>query len=673
MMKKLMALLMALMLMLSSAFAAVAEEVTEDAVLATAFNGEVSVTMSEVKAEFDEMVQAYIAYYSQYGYEMDEYDTEFQNSVAQETVQMKLSQKVAERHAADTGYEFNEEKDEAYKAEALAALAEMMEYYTQYLGSYGVPEDQIEEVAKEELEAAGYTYETLYESAKLKGVLDHLYALGTEGVAVTDEEVKAAFDAKVAAQKETYDADVDAFISAYIGEEDILYTPEGVRLMHCIFVALEAEEAGETAETAETSETAEAAEAAETAEAAPVTGLAKAEEALAKIRAGEDFTIIMEAYNEDASTPEQMQVGYPVAETSGSYGDEFKNGAMALEKIGDVTDVIVTDYGYFILKYAADLTAGAVDFEPRKEAETAEALTNKQTDAYSTYINQMIDDAGCVINDLSPLFNVFVAESVEATVAYASVAADTDLLDMPAGAAVVKLSAGASLDVLGKITVDGSEYAFVAVPGTAFKGYVAASVMTEMAEADALAVDNTALAAAQTIEAKKPTFTIAMNDGSVIYGELYPETAPQSVGNFIALANEGFYDGLIFHRVIPGFMIQGGDPNGDGTGGPGYAIKGEFSSNGVENDLSHVRGVLSMARSSAMDSAGSQFFIMHADSDYLDGDYAAFGFVLGGLDTVDLIASQPTNSSDKPKSDQTMRTVYVETYGQTYEFTKLED
>ena len=673
MMKKLMALLMALMLMLSSAFAAVAEEVTEDAVLATAFNGEVSVTMSEVKAEFDEMVQAYIAYYSQYGYEMDEYDTEFQNSVAQETVQMKLSQKVAERHAADTGYEFNEEKDEAYKAEALAALAEMMEYYTQYLGSYGVPEDQIEEVAKEELEAAGYTYETLYESAKLKGVLDHLYALGTEGVAVTDEEVKAAFDAKVAAQKETYDADVDAFISAYIGEEDILYTPEGVRLMHCIFVALEAEEAGETAETAETSETAEAAEAAETAEAAPVTGLAKAEEALAKIRAGEDFTIIMEAYNEDASTPEQMQVGYPVAETSGSYGDEFKNGAMALEKIGDVTDVIVTDYGYFILKYAADLTAGAVDFEPRKEAETAEALTNKQTDAYSTYINQMIDDAGCVINDLSPLFNVFVAESVEATVAYASVAADTDLLDMPAGAAVVKLSAGASLDVLGKITVDGGEYAFVAVPGTAFKGYVAASVMTEMAEADALAVDNTALAAAQTIEAKKPTFTIAMNDGSVIYGELYPETAPQSVGNFIALANEGFYDGLIFHRVIPGFMIQGGDPNGDGTGGPGYAIKGEFSSNGVENDLSHVRGVLSMARSSAMDSAGSQFFIMHADSDYLDGDYAAFGFVLGGLDTVDLIASQPTNSSDKPKSDQTMRTVYVETYGQTYEFTKLED
>ena len=663
MMKKLMALLMALMLVLSSV--GVAEEA--DVVLATAFDGEVGVSMSEVKAEFEEMLQAYIAYYAQYGYEMDEYDIEFQNSVAQETVQLKLSQKVAERHAMDTGYELTQEKDEGYQAEALAALTEMMEYYTQYLTSYGVPAEEIDAVVKSELEAAGYTYDTLYESAKLKGVLDHLYALGTEGVAVTDDEVKAAFDAKVAAQKETYDADVDAFISAYIGGEELLYTPENVRLMHCIFVALEAEEAEETAGTAETAETAE------TEADAPVSGKAKAEEALAKIRAGEDFTAVMEAYNEDASTPEQMQVGYPIAETSGSYGDEFKNGAMALANIGDVSDVIVTEYGYFILKYAADLTAGSVDFEPRKEAETAEALTNKQNDAYSAYIDNMITEANCIINDLSPLFHVFVSESVEATVAYAGVNAETDLLDMPAGAAVAKLSAGASLDVLGRITVDEVEYAFVAVPGTAFKGYVAASAMSDMDEAAALAVDNTALAAAAAVEAKLPTFTIAMNDGSVIYGELYPEKTPESVGNFIALANSNFYDGLIFHRVIPGFMIQGGDPNGDGTGGPGYAIKGEFKNNGVDNDLSHVRGVLSMARSSAMDSAGSQFFIMHADSDYLDGDYAAFGFVLGGMDAVDLIASQPTNSSDKPKSDQTMRTVYVETYGQTYEFTKLDD
>ena len=170
-----------------------------------------------------------------------------------------------------------------------------------------------------------------------------------------------------------------------------------------------------------------------------------------------------------------------------------------------------------------------------------------------------------------------------------------------------------------------------------------------------------------------PIVKIEMENGGVITAELYPELAPNPVANFVNLVESGFYDGLIFHRVIPGFMIQGGDPNGDGTGGPGYAIRGEFTNNGVQNDLSHTRGVLSMARSSAMDSAGSQFFIMHADNDYLDGDYAAFGLVLGGIETVNLIASVPTDSSDKPRNEQAMRTVYVETYGKTYTFTRLED
>ena len=164
-----------------------------------------------------------------------------------------------------------------------------------------------------------------------------------------------------------------------------------------------------------------------------------------------------------------------------------------------------------------------------------------------------------------------------------------------------------------------------------------------------------------------------MNDGSVIYGELYPDVAPVTFGNFVDLAASGFYNGLTFHRVVPGFVIQGGDPNGDGTGGPGYAIVGEFESNGVTNDLSHTRGVLSMARSSAANSGGSQFFIMHADNDYLDGDYAGFGMVLGGIETVDLIASTPTNSSDRPLVEQAMRTVHVQTYGQDYPFTKLDD
>lgn len=173
--------------------------------------------------------------------------------------------------------------------------------------------------------------------------------------------------------------------------------------------------------------------------------------------------------------------------------------------------------------------------------------------------------------------------------------------------------------------------------------------------------------------AQNPIVTITMENGDVIKAELYPEIAPNTVNNFISLINHNFYDGICFHRVIKGFMLQGGDPDGNGTGGPGYEIKGEFTHNGFKNDLKHTEGVLSMARAMHPDSAGSQFFIMHADSDYLDGNYAAFGMVLGGLDTVDVIASVPTDSNDKPRTEQVMRTVYVETYGKTYTFTKLED
>lgn len=163
-----------------------------------------------------------------------------------------------------------------------------------------------------------------------------------------------------------------------------------------------------------------------------------------------------------------------------------------------------------------------------------------------------------------------------------------------------------------------------------------------------------------------PTFKITMENGGVIEGELYPDKAPQSVRNFIDLCDHHFYDGLIFHRVIPGFMIQGGCPEGTGMGGPGYCIKGEFAANGVKNDLSHKRGVLSMARAQAMDSAGSQFFIMHADGDFLDGQYAAFGMVTEGMDVVDRIAATKTNFSDKPKVDQRMKKVTVETFGVDY-------
>ncbi len=153
--------------------------------------------------------------------------------------------------------------------------------------------------------------------------------------------------------------------------------------------------------------------------------------------------------------------------------------------------------------------------------------------------------------------------------------------------------------------------------------------------------------------------TIEMEDGKQIKVELQPEHAPNTTANFKSLAAKGFYDGLIFHRVISGFMIQGGCPSGSGTGGPGYGIKGEFKANGVDNTLQHKRGVLSMARSAKFDSAGSQFFIMHADAPYLDGQYAAFGRVVEGMDVVDAIASQETDYSDRPKKEQKIKKMTV--------------
>lgn len=161
----------------------------------------------------------------------------------------------------------------------------------------------------------------------------------------------------------------------------------------------------------------------------------------------------------------------------------------------------------------------------------------------------------------------------------------------------------------------------------------------------------------------KPVVTMVMEDGGEVKMELYPNIAPNTVNNFISLVESGFYDGLTFHRVIPDFMIQGGDPDGDGTGGPGYAIKGEFSSNGFENNLSHEEGVLSMARSQDPNSAGSQFFIMTAEASHLNGDYAAFGKVIDGMETVHHIASVERDPNDKPLEDQVIDTMTVELDG----------
>ena len=156
---------------------------------------------------------------------------------------------------------------------------------------------------------------------------------------------------------------------------------------------------------------------------------------------------------------------------------------------------------------------------------------------------------------------------------------------------------------------------------------------------------------------QNPIVTFTMENGDVMKAELYPDVAPNTVNNFISLVKKGFYDGLIFHRVIAGFMIQGGDPEGSGMGGPGYSIKGEFNYNGVENNLKHSRGVLSMARAQHPDSAGSQFFIMHTDAPHLDGQYAAFGKVTDGIEVVDEIAETPTDMQDKPIEDQIIKTI----------------
>lgn len=164
-----------------------------------------------------------------------------------------------------------------------------------------------------------------------------------------------------------------------------------------------------------------------------------------------------------------------------------------------------------------------------------------------------------------------------------------------------------------------------------------------------------------------PIVTFKMQDGGVMKAELYPEVAPNTVKNFISIIEKGGYDGVIFHRVIPGFMIQGGDPDGTGMGGPGYSIKGEFTSNGFKNDLKHSRGVLSMARTGIPDSAGSQFFVMVADSPHLDRQYASFGKIIEGMDVADKIVSTKTDFRDKPYEDQVMEKVTVDTFGVTYE------
>ena len=691
-MKKTFLVLTLVLALLVSAFALAETAAQTDPVLASACDGEMTVTLSEVKTEYDEMLAYYAYMYSMYGMQVDEYDTEFQSEIAQMVVGNAIDVKVVKRWAEANGYEMTEERREKIEKAANEQLAEARDYYKEYLSGTGLEGEQLEQMIEEQLATGGYTLETFVESQTVQDIIAYITEKSAEGVAVTDEDVRAQFNATIEEKKKSYAESADAFITDYLTGGPLYVTPEGVRIVKVIYFEADPEEApAEAAETATAAEATEEAPAdetrADTEEAATSTtetaaateptekSADRAANALRQITEKTmTFDEAMKAFNEDSSSEEELNRGYPVAAGSEYYSEEFVKAAMALEKPGDVSGVVETDYGCFIFLYDRDLEPGEAKFEDFAETEKENLLATRKDEAYNALLEQIITDGKVEMKDLTVLYHVYTGAVMSELKAFALLSGDVNVLDKPEGEAVASVEKDAAVEILGRITVNEKDYAFVNVLGTEFTGYVPADQLTETDEETARGTDNsTKKAEAQKVESALPIFTVVMKDGSIIYGELYPAIAPETVANFVDLAGHNFYDGLTFHRVIPGFMIQGGDPNGDGTGGPAYTIKGEFSQNGVENTLEHTRGVISMARSTEFDSAGSQFFIMHADTPALNGQYAAFGMTLGGFDTLDVIASVPTDANDKPRDDQVIRTVFVETHGETYEFTKIED
>ena len=691
-MKKTFLVLTLVLALLVSAFALAETAAQTDPVLASACDGEMTVTLSEVKTEYDEMLAYYAYMYSMYGMQVDEYDTEFQSEIAQMVVGNAIDVKVVKRWAEANGYEMTEERREKIEKAASEQLAEARDYYKEYLSGTGLEGEQLEQMIEEQLATGGYTLETFVESQTVQDIIAYITEKSAEGVAVTDEDVRAQFNATIEEKKKSYAESADAFITDYLTGGPLYVTPEGVRIVKVIYFEADPEEApAEAAETATAAEATEEAPAdetrADTEEAASATtetaaateptekSADRAANALRQITEKTmTFDEAMKAFNEDSSSEEELNRGYPVAAGSEYYSEEFVKAAMALEKPGDVSGVVETDYGCFIFLYDRDLEPGEAKFEDFAETEKENLLATRKDEAYNALLEQIITDGKVEMKDLTVLYHVYTGAVMSELKAFALLSGDVNVLDKPEGEAVASVEKDAAVEILGRITVNEKDYAFVNVLGTEFTGYVPADQLTETDEETARGTDNsTKKAEAQKVESALPIFTVVMKDGSIIYGELYPAIAPETVANFVDLAGHNFYDGLTFHRVIPGFMIQGGDPNGDGTGGPAYTIKGEFSQNGVENTLEHTRGVISMARSAEFDSAGSQFFIMHADTPALNGQYAAFGMTLGGFDTLDVIASVPTDANDKPRDDQVIRTVFVETHGETYEFTKIED
>jgi peptidyl-prolyl cis-trans isomerase B (cyclophilin B) len=615
-------------------------------------NGQ-NILRKDVIAEIESQKQVYAMYMSMYGQTVDLTDMELQRAIAESVLQNKAERMVVQSNAQELGVAQATPEQEATIAQQVQAdyqqnfdlaKTEMKETHPD------AGEDELDALTVAELQSYQYTPESLLAQAQYDAMYSRVEESVTKDVTVTEEEARAAYADMVTNAKQAYAENPDAYVSDMLGGTQIVYNPPGYRYIQHIMLQAAAEEEFTAAQ-------------------------ARAEEILAELQAGKDFLEAMTEYGQDASMA-TLPNGYPVAAGVQGYGEAFATAAMALAKPGDISPVVMTDVGAHILRYAADIAEGETPFETDQASFIESQLSQKKSDAFAVAKSEWLETAN-IQTFLDTLVTAPpVAEPVPLATAYAKAATDgVALLDKPSGTPLALLAADTGLTVLGKLTDEaGVTWAFVSLADALPRyGYVNLADTVPVADEAALTAG---AVTAQAVDAagKKPVFTIVMNDGGLIYGELYPETAPISVGNFVSLAGSGFYNGTIFHRVIPDFMIQGGDPDGTGTGGPGYSIQGEFSTNGVENPVTHARGILSMARSADNDSAGSQFFICVADASFLDGQYAAFGGVLGGMNTADAIVGTPRDASDKPNQIvQQMRLVYVETYGAEYPFAKVGD
>ena len=567
-MKKTFLVLTLVLALLVSAFALAETAAQTDPVLASACDGEMTVTLSEVKTEYDEMLAYYAYMYSMYGMQVDEYDTEFQSEIAQMVVGNAIDVKVVKRWAEANGYEMTEERREKIEKAASEQLAEARDYYKESLSGTGLEGEQLEQMIEEQLATGGYTLETFVESQTVQDIIAYITEKSAEGVAVTDEDVRAQFNATIEEKKKSYAESADAFITDYLTGGPLYVTPEGVRIVKVIYFEADPEEApAEAAETATAAEATEEAPAdetkADTEEAASATtetaaateptekSADRAANALRQITEKTmTFDEAMKAFNEDSSSEEELNRGYPVAAGSEYYSEEFVKAAMALEKPGDVSGVVETDYGCFIFLYDRDLEPGEAKFEDFAETEKENLLATRKDEAYNALLEQIITDGKVEMKDLTVLYHVYTGAVMSELKAFALLSGDVNVLDKPEGEAVASVEKDAAVEILGRITVNEKDYAFVNVLGTEFTGYVPADQLTETDEETARGTDNsTKKAEAQKVESALPIFTVVMKDGSIIYGELYPAIAPETVANFVDLAGHNFYDGLTFHRV----------------------------------------------------------------------------------------------------------------------------